>query len=444
MIALKVCECECSGRDVHSSRQKSDARFGDLTDDTFHVDVSISAGQVAKIGDVTFQADRIQSIVMTGNSFGQAFRITTAGESHGPANVVIIDGVPPGLALCEEDFTTDLSRRRPGQSRIVTQRQEADQPEILSGIFEGRTTGTSLAILIRNADQRSRDYDDIKDKYRPGHADFTYDAKFGFRDYRGGGRSSARETAVRVAAGVVAKKLIAEAFGGNVVGYVVQVGDVRANVANPADVTLEQVENLPTGEPNLVRCPDSAAAEKMIALIDDVRKEGDSIGGAAEIVATNVPAGLGEPVFDKIKGDLGKALFSLPAVLGVEYGIGFGCVTMRGTENNDLFVTDEKRSADESAASISTSSNRHGGMLGGITSGQPLVLRAAVKPTSSLPIEQQTVTRSGDPTTIRTGGRHDPCLLPRFVPMAEAMVAIVLADHWLRWKSQCGSVALPE
>ena len=369
---------------------------------------------------------------MAGNSFGQTFRVTTAGESHGPGNVVIIDGVPPGIPLGVDDFMPDLNRRRPGQSKIVTQRQEADEPEILSGVFDGHTTGTSLAILIRNLDSRSRDYSEIKHKYRPGHADYTFDAKYGFRDYRGGGRSSARETTVRVAAGVVAKKLIAAAFGGRVVGYVVQVGDLRADIPDPAAVTLDQVETLPDGQPNIVRCPDDAAAARMVELIERVRKEQDSIGGAAEIVATGIPAGLGEPVFDKIKADLAKALFSLPAVLGVEYGVGFGCMTMRGSEHNDLFVADEN-----SPPEISTTTNRHGGILGGITSGMPIVLRAAVKPTSSLPLEQQTVTDKGEPTTISTRGRHDPCLLPRFVPMAEAMVAIVLADHWLRWQGQC-------
>jgi chorismate synthase len=376
---------------------------------------------------------------MAGNSFGQSFRITTAGESHGPANVVIIDGVPPGIALSVEDLLVDLNRRRPGQSRIVTQRDEPDVPEILSGVFEGRTTGTSLAILVGNRDQRSQDYSEIQEKYRPGHADFTFDAKYGVRDYRGGGRSSARETTVRVAAGVVAKKIIHTAFGGSVVGYVVQIGDVRAQIADPAAVTLAQVETLPNGEPNLVRCPDPDAAEKMIAVIDQVRKAGDSIGGAAEIVATGIPAGLGEPVFDKIKADLAKALFSLPAVLGVEYGVGFGCVTMRGSEHNDVLIPQPTNSASTGRPAITTRTNRHGGMLGGITSGLPIVLRAAVKPTSSLPLEQETVTRQGEPTTISTKGRHDPCLLPRFVPMAEAMVAIVLADHWLRWKGQCGT-----
>jgi chorismate synthase len=373
---------------------------------------------------------------MAGNSFGQAFRITTAGESHGPAYVVIIDGVPPGIELSVEDLMVDMDRRRPGQSKIVTQRDEADLPEILSGLFEGRTTGTSLAILVRNKDQRSRDYEDIKHVYRPGHADYTYDAKYGFRDYRGGGRSSARETTVRVAAGVVAKKLIAGAFSGRVVGYVKQVGDIVADIPDPEAITLEQVEKLPNGDPNIVRCPDATAATKMVALIENLRSQGDSIGGAAEIVATGVPPGLGEPVFDKIKADLAKALFSLPAVLGVEYGIGFGCVTMRGSQNNDLFRPAAPKSAAGRPA-ITTETNRHGGMLGGITSGRPLILRAAVKPTSSLPIEQETVDDQGRPTTIRTKGRHDPCLLPRFVPMAEAMVAIVLADHWLRFKAQC-------
>jgi chorismate synthase len=239
-----------------------------------------------------------------------------------------------------------------------------------------------------------------------------------------------------VAAGVVAKKLLAEAFGGRIIGYVVQVGEVRAAVDDPTAVTLDQVEHLPDGEPNIVRCPDYEAAARMIELIEEVRRQGDSIGGAAEIVATGIPPGLGEPVFDKVKADLAKALFSLPAVLGVEYGIGFGCVTLRGSENNDLFVSEPGDSAEERSR-IRTTSNRHGGMLGGITTGRPIVLRAAVKPTSSLPIEQQTVTNKGEPTTIRTKGRHDPCLLPRFVPTAEAMVAIVLADHWLRHRAQC-------
>jgi len=373
---------------------------------------------------------------MAGNSFGQAFRITTAGESHGPGNVVIIDGCPAGLALSVEDLLVDLDRRKPGQSRLTTQRQESDTPEILSGVFEGRTTGTSLAILIRNEDQRSKDYSAIKDKYRPGHADFTYDAKYGFRDYRGGGRSSARETVARVAAGVVAKKLIAEAFGGTVVGYVKQVGSIVARVDDPEAVTLAQVETFPDGSPNIVRCPDLPRAQEMIELIDRVRKEQDSIGGVSEIVASNVPAGLGEPVFDKLKADLAKALFSLPAVVGVEYGSGFASATQRGSEHNDEFFAPSSPEAATGVRTIRTRSNRHGGMLGGISSGMPIVVRAAIKPTSSLSREQRTVTGSGDETTIVTKGRHDPCLLPRFVPIGEAMVAIVLADHYLRQRGQ--------
>lgn len=367
---------------------------------------------------------------MAGSSFGRTFVVTTAGESHGPANVVIVDGCPPGIPLSVDDLAVDLARRRPGQSRIVTQRNEPDAPEILSGVFEGRTTGTSIAVLVRNKDQRSRDYSDIQDKYRPGHADYSYDAKYGFRDYRGGGRASARETVARVAAGAIAKKLLAHAFGGSVIGYVVQVGDIRAVIDDPTQVTLEQVETLPSGEPNIVRCPDHSIGDKMVERIEQVRAERDSIGGVAEIVAQGIPAGLGEPVFDKLKGDLGKALFSLPAVLGVEYGIGFGCATLRGSENNDQFTMADGR--------VVTGSNRHGGMLGGISTGMPIVLRAAVKPTSSLPQEQATVTRDGAPTTIVTKGRHDPCLLPRFVPMAEAMTAIVIADHYLRWRGQRG------
>ncbi len=367
---------------------------------------------------------------MAGNSFGQAFKITTAGESHGPGNVVIIDGCPPGIPIDLADIVRDMDRRRPGQSKIVTQRNESDTPEILAGVFEGVSTGTSIAILIRNQDQKSRDYADIKDKYRPGHADQSYDAKYGFRDYRGGGRSSARETTARVAAGAIAKAIIRRAFGGEVVGYVTQVGHIKADVPAPEAVTQEQVETLPSGEPNIVRCPDYEAGAKMVELIEQLRKDQDSIGGVSEVVASHVPAGLGEPVFDKIKADLAKALFSLPAVLGVEYGIGFGCAELRGSENNDVFYVEDEQ--------VRTRSNRHGGMLGGITSGMPIVLRAAVKPTSSLPREQETVTKAKEATTIRTKGRHDPCLLPRFVPMAEAMVAIVLADHYLRWRGQRG------
>jgi chorismate synthase len=361
---------------------------------------------------------------MAGSTFGTLFRVTTAGESHGPGNVCIVDGCPPGLELTEEDLIPDLQRRKPGQSRIVSPRKEDDHPEILSGVFEGRTTGTPIAILIRNKDQRSKDYGDIKDKYRPGHADFTFDAKYGFRDYRGGGRSSARETTVRVAAAAIAKKLLKQAHGINVIGYVDQVGDLRATDIDPASVTLEQVEANP------VRCPDADMAVKMEELIKRVRKEQDSIGGASTLVATNVPAGWGEPVFDKLKADLGKAMFSLPAVMGVEYGEGFGVVTARGSEHCDTFVPDPDK-----APPIGTHTNRHGGMLGGISSGEPIVLRCAVKPTSSIPQDRPTVDNDGNETTIATKGRHDPCLLPRFVPMGEAMMALVLVDHMLRQRA---------
>lgn len=360
---------------------------------------------------------------MPANTFGERFRVTTAGVSHGPGYVCIIDGCPAGLTLSAEDLLPDLRRRRPGQSKITTQRDEADIPEIWSGVFDGKTDGTPIGILFRNADQRSADYGDIKDKYRPGHADYTFDAKFGFRDYRGGGRSSARETVCRVAAGAVAKKLLGH-VGVRVLGYVKQVGDVVADVPDPVAVTLEQVEANP------VRCPDPAAADRMIALIEEVRKDRDSIGGVSEFVAVGVPPGLGEPVFDKLKADLAKALLSLPAVTAFEYGNGFAVATLRGSQNNDAFVPQDGR--------IATESNRHGGMLGGISSGMPVVCRVAVKPTSSLPRPQKTVTRTGEPTEIVTKGRHDPCLLPRFVPMGEAMVALVLVDHWLR--QQAGRV----
>ncbi len=354
---------------------------------------------------------------MPGNTFGERFRLTTAGVSHGPGYVAIIDGCPAGLPLSVDDLLPDLARRRPGQSKIVTQRDEPDYPEIWSGIFDGKTDGTPISILFRNQDQRSADYSDIKDKYRPGHADFTFDAKFGFRDYRGGGRSSARETLCRVAAGAIAKKILAR-HGIRILGYVKQVGSIGASLPDPAAITLEQVEANP------VRCPDPAVAEKMIALIEEVRKDRDSIGGICEMIAVGVPPGLGEPVFDKLKADLAKAMLSLPAVTAFEYGAGFAVAAMRGSQNNDLFIP--------KGGKIGTETNRHGGMLGGISSGEPIVCRVAIKPTSSLPQPQKTVTREGQPTEIVTKGRHDPCLLPRFVPMGEAMFALVLVDHWLR------------
>ncbi len=364
---------------------------------------------------------------MAGNTFGELFRLTTAGVSHGPGYLAIIDGCPPGLPLSVEDLLPDLRRRRPGQSNLVTQRKEEDLPEIMSGIFEGVSDGTPIGILFRNSDQRSQDYGDIKDKYRPGHADFTFDVKYGRRDYRGGGRSSARETICRVAAGAIARKLLGQ-HGIRVLGYVKQVGPILADIPDPTAVTLEQVEANP------VRCPVPETAARMEELINQVRKEQDSIGGVCELVATGVPAGLGEPVFDKLKADLGKALLSLPAVLAFEYGAGFAVATARGSSNNDPFIPRPDR-----PTRIGTASNRHGGILGGISSGEPIVCRVALKPTSSLPQPQQTVTRSGEPTQISTRGRHDPCLLPRFVPMGEAMVLLVLADHWLRHRAQCSS-----
>jgi chorismate synthase len=355
---------------------------------------------------------------MAGNTFGKLFRVTTAGVSHGPGYLCVIDGCPAGLELSVADLLPDLRRRKPGQSKLTTQRDESDEPEIWSGVFDGKTDGTPIGLLFRNADQRSGDYGDIQDKYRPGHADYTFDAKYGFRDYRGGGRSSARETICRVAAGAVAKKLLA-LHGVRVLGYVTQVGGVKADIPDPTVVTLEQVEASPT------RCPVPEKAAEMEALIDAVRKDRDSIGGVCELVAVGVPPGLGEPVFDKLKADLAKALLGLPAVTAFEYGNGFAVATMRGSENNDHFAPDP----------IHTTTNRHGGMLGGISSGMPVVCRVAVKPTSSIPRPQPTVTRAGEPTEILVRGRHDPCLLPRFVPMGEAMVALVLVDHLLRAKT---------
>lgn len=353
--------------------------------------------------------------LMAGNTFGKLFRVTTAGVSHGPGYLCIIDGCPAGLELSVEDLLPDLRRRKPGQSKLTTQRDESDTPEIWSGVYQGKTDGTPIGISFRNSDQRSHDYGDIIEKYRPGHADYTFDAKYGFRDPRGGGRSSARETVCRVAAGAVAKKLLAR-HGVRVLGYVKQVGSVIADIPDPTAVTLEQVEASPT------RCPVPEAAAAMEQLIDEVRKDRDSIGGVSELVAVGVPPGLGEPVFDKLKADLGKALLSLPAVTAFEYGNGFAVATMRGSENNDHFAPNP----------IHTLTNRHGGMLGGISSGMPIVCRVAIKPTSSIPRPQPTVTRTGEPTEILVKGRHDPCLLPRFVPMGEAMVALVLVDHLMR------------
>ncbi len=359
---------------------------------------------------------------MPGNSFGQLFKITTAGESHGLANIVIIDGVPAGMPLSVSDLQPDLDRRRPGQSKLTTKRKETDIPEILSGVFDGETTGVPITILVPNKDQHSKDYNNLKSLYRPGHADFTYEKKYGRRDHRGGGRASARETVVRVAAGAVAKKLFSfykEKI--RITGYTKQVGDIVAKISDPALIIQSDVEK------NDVRCPDYSAAKKMTRLIEKVRKEGDSIGGIAEIVAINVPIGLGEPVFDKLKADLGKALLSLPAVMGIEFGLGFEAAKTYGSIANDVF----KKKGDK----IVTTTNNHGGILGGISSGMPIIIRCAVKPTSSILKKQVTVSSSGKKTEIAVKGRHDPCLLPRFIPIAEAMVAITLADHYLRMRN---------
>ncbi len=358
---------------------------------------------------------------MAGNSFGQLFRVTTAGESHGPGQLAIIDGLPAGLELSVDDLLPDLRRRRPGQSALVTQRQEEDLPEILSGLFEGRTTGAPLSILIRNTDARSKDYESLRDTFRPGHADYTWQSRFGRRDHRGGGRSSARETVARVAAGAVARKLLATA-GIAVLGWVDSVGGITLPASGEDMYTREEVEASPT------RCPHPETAGRMTELIETCREEGDSIGGTAVITATGLPPGLGEPVFDKLRADLAKGLCSLPAVMGVEFGAGFSAAEARGSAFQDAI----EHAGPEG---LRTRSNRHGGLLGGLSSGMPLRLRCAVKPTSSIPMAQQGAGSDGSPKEVCVTGRHDPCLLPRFVPIAEAMVLLVLADHWLRARS---------
>ena len=346
------------------------------------------------------------------NTFGHLFRITTFGESHGKAIGVIVDGCPAGYEISEADIQPDLDRRRPGQSDLTTPRNEADKVEIFSGTFEGKTTGHPIMMMVRNQDQRSRDYSDIKDKYRPSHADFSFDQKYGIRDYRGGGRSSARETIARVAAGAIAKKVLKTETGCEIFGHTVQVGEIQATTFDPHMI-----------ETNPVRAADAEAAEKMGNLIRELKTQGDSIGGIAEVRVLQTPVGLGSPVFAKIKADLASGIMSLPGVKGFEYGSGFATATMTGSEHNDEFINDNGR--------IHTKTNHHGGILGGITTGEDLILRAVVKPTSSISKTQNTVDTAGNETTIETHGRHDPCLVPRFIPMAEAMVALVLVDHWL-------------
>jgi chorismate synthase len=359
-----------------------------------------------------------------GNTFGHLFRVTTFGESHGGGIGVVIDGCPPQLEISEEEIQRDLDRRRPGQSKITTPRRETDICEILSGVFEGKTLGTSIAILVRNQDARSQDYDEMAIKYRPSHADATYDAKYGIRNWQGGGRSSARETIGRVAAGAIAKKILWTVAGVEIVCYVKRIKDLEA-IVDPNIVTLEQVES------NIVRCPNAECAERMIELIDQTRRDKDSLGGVVECVARHVPKGLGEPVFDKLEADLAKGVMSLPASKGFEIGSGFAGTLLSGSEHNDEYYPDE-------AGEIRTVTNRSGGIQGGISNGENILIRVAFKPTATIGKEQRTVTRTGEATTLAAKGRHDPCVLPRAVPMVEAMVALVLCDHLLRHRGQCG------
>lgn len=352
------------------------------------------------------------------SSFGRLFRITTFGESHGGGVGVVVDGCPPRLPIDPEEIQRDLDRRRPGQSRLTTPRKEADRVEILSGVFEGRALGTPIAMLVRNQDARSSAYESFKDIYRPSHADYTYEAKYGIRNWQGGGRASARETIGRVAAGAIARRLLREVAGVEVLGWVQSVHDIEAQV-DEAGVTLAEVEATPT------RCPDGAAAQAMAERIDAARRELDSLGGVVQCVARNVPAGLGEPVFDKLEADLAKAMLSLPASKGFEIGSGFAGTHMTGSQHNDPFVPGP-------GGRPHTSSNRSGGVQGGISNGMPIVIRVAFKPTATISQPQQTVDRNNDPVTLEAQGRHDPCVLPRAVPMVEAMLCLTLADHYLR------------
>jgi len=349
------------------------------------------------------------------NTIGQLFRITTFGESHGPAIGVVIDGCPAGLKIDTEFIANELSRRKPGQSKITTQRKEDDSPEILSGVFEGVSTGTPIAIIIRNSDQRSKDYDHIAEKYRPSHADYTYQEKYGLRDYRGGGRSSARETAARVAAGAIAKLLLKEK-GIEIKAYVSQVGSIVLEKSY-SQLNLEDIET------NIVRCPDVDTANRMIELIDETRKGQDTIGGIVTGLAIGVPVGLGEPVFDKLHADLGKAMLSINAVKGFDVGSGFEGVEMRGSEHNDQFSKEGQK--------IITTSNFSGGIQGGISNGQDIYFRVAFKPVATIMKEQDSLDIHGNPVKVTGRGRHDPCVVPRAVPIVEAMTALVLADHFL-------------
>ncbi len=359
---------------------------------------------------------------MSGNSFGKLFCVSTFGESHGPALGCIIDGCPPGMALCEADIQVDLDRRRPGQSRYTTQRREADQVKILSGLFEGKTTGTPIALLIENTDQRSHDYEKIKNQYRPGHADYTYNQKYGFRDYRGGGRSSARETAMRVAAGAIAKKYLQEKEGIKVRGYLSQLGPITLD---PNQFDWEQVKE------NSFFWPDKSQVRELEAYMKALQKEGNSIGAKVTVVANSVPPGWGEPIFDRLDAELAHALMSINAVKGVEIGAGFECVTQKGTAHRDEITAE------------GFLSNHAGGILGGISSGQDIVASIAMKPTSSLRLPGRSIDVAGNPVEVITTGRHDPCVGIRATPIAEAMMALVLMDHYLRHRAQNADVRYP-
>lgn len=351
------------------------------------------------------------------NSYGKLFRITSFGESHGPAIGVVIDGCPAGLLIDETFIQSELDRRKPGQSKITTQRKESDNFNILSGVFEGKTTGAPIAIVINNEDQRSKDYSHLADTFRPSHADFTYEQKYGLRDYRGGGRSSARETAARVAAGAVAKLLLQQA-NIEIFGYVAQVGEIKA--PHYSKMNLKETDS------NIVRCPDSITAEKMIAHIDEIRKSRDTIGGIVTCVIKNLPIGLGEPVFDKLHAELGKAMLSINAVKGFEYGSGFEGVKLKGSQHNDEFVNE--------GGKIKTKTNYSGGIQGGISNGEDVYFNVAFKPVATIMMEQQSVDKAGQATTVSGKGRHDPCVVPRAVPIVEAMAALVIADFLLRNK----------
>ncbi len=354
---------------------------------------------------------------MSGNSFGQSFVVTTFGESHGPALGCVVDGCPPGLPLAEDDIQRDLDRRRPGRSRHTTQRNEPDRVRILSGVFEGQTTGTPIGLLIENTDQRSKDYGDIKDKFRPGHADYTYQQKYGIRDYRGGGRSSARETAMRVAAGAIARKYLETRLGVGIYGYLAQLGPITLGATDLSAVNE-----------NAFFCAEPGRIPELEAFMDELREAGDSIGAKISVLASNMPVGLGEPVFDKLEADIAKGLMSINAVKGVEVGAGFAAVTQRGSEHRDSMSKD------------GFSKNDAGGTLGGISSGQDLLASIALKPTSSVSVPGKTIDRSGKETEIVTKGRHDPCVGLRATPIAEAMVALVLMDHFLRHRAQNADV----